>query len=141
MKDFNNKLDPKYSEITHKFQFLDSLKLTKEDINILDTLINYVDTTLNLMCTHYIKIREKEEQVLNINAIDEDNMDEKEINYIYSPEAYFNPKDTNEIKISKLIKVIGSSNDSQGFKLSKNQRAKRNLRLKEYINKLRKENN
>lgn len=55
---------------------------------------------------------------------------------IYDPEYYFDKNDSIYAKIEKLNKVIGTSTDKFGVELSKNQRIKRNRRIKKAIEEL-----
>lgn len=55
---------------------------------------------------------------------------------IYDPEYYFDKNDSIYAKIEKLNKVIGTSTDKFGVELSKNQRVKRNKRIKKAIEEL-----
>lgn len=64
---------------------------------------------------------------------DDSDDEDMDVNTIYDPRAYFSANDSKQVIIEKLNKVIGSSYDSKGIKLSKNQRIKRNRALRTFL--------
>lgn len=79
-----------------------------------------------------IKNEIKEEDDKETPGDDSDDED-MGVNTIYDPRAYFSQNDSKSTIIAKLNKVIGSSYDSKGIKLSKNQRIKRNRALRTFL--------